>query len=484
MKKIHSLLRLWLFNLPLRCLGAGLASLAVIMISFSATGQTLTPEQKALVAKGARHEKACWIYLHIEGAPYARGFQHGYLLSKEIRDGLRTTRINWEYETSMDWPWLVEKSTGLFLNRIDKENLEEMQGIADGLKAAGVNATLEEIIAYNAWIELRSYWWPQELSRMKNEPAEGGRESCSSFIATGNMTADGKIVLGHNTMSSYNEFYSNVIIDILPEKGHRILMQTSPGWIHSGTDFFITDAGLVGSETTIGGFESFDENGIPEFTRMRRATQDAGSIDEWCDIMKKGNNGGYANSWLIGDIHTNEIARLELGLKYIGFERKKDGYFAGSNVAENLKILRLETNRDETDISHMAVSRRVRWKQLMKQNAGKINLELARKMEADHYDTFLEKENPDGRTLCGHGELQREPAGWPSVPYGPAGTIDAKVVDSKMASEMSFDARWGSACGRPFDAAKFLEQHPQFDWMKGILVSRPSEPWVTFKAGE
>jgi len=29
--------------------------------------------------------------------------------------------------------------------------------------------------------------------------------------------------------------------------------------------------------------------------------------------MKVQNNGGYANAWLIGDIKTNEIARLELG---------------------------------------------------------------------------------------------------------------------------------------------------------------------------
>ena len=112
------------------------------------------------------------------------------------------------------------------------------------------------------------------------------------------MTADGGIVLGHNTMAGYDEPPANVVIDILPAKGHRILMQASPGWIHSGTDFFITDAGLVGAETTIGGFKGFDEKGTPEFVRMRRATQDASSIDDWCDIMKKGNNGGYANAWL------------------------------------------------------------------------------------------------------------------------------------------------------------------------------------------
>ncbi len=35
-----------------------------------------------------RYPQGGWIYLHIEGAPYERGYQHGYLLSKEIESYL------------------------------------------------------------------------------------------------------------------------------------------------------------------------------------------------------------------------------------------------------------------------------------------------------------------------------------------------------------------------------------------------------------
>ena len=89
-----------------------------------------------------------------------------------------------------------------------------------------------------------------------------------------------RVAASFNTMMEYYGAPPNVIADIRPATGHRILWQTQPGWIHSGTDFFITDAGLVGSETTIGGFEGFETNGVPEFVRMRRATQDAGSIEQ------------------------------------------------------------------------------------------------------------------------------------------------------------------------------------------------------------
>src|SRR5436189_5529673 len=127
---------------------------------------------------------------------------------------------------------------------------------------------------------------------------------------------------------------------------------------------------------------------------------------------------------MIGDINTMEIARLELGLKYIGFEKKRDGYFSGSNVAENNRILRFETDTQETDIRSSSIARRVRWKQLMAEHSGKINVRLAKDFEADHYDTYLNKVRPDGRTLCGHYELDSEPAGsWQGVPYVFEGTV-------------------------------------------------------------
>jgi hypothetical protein len=424
----------------------------------------------------------------VQGEPRERGFQHGYLLAREVMDGLRSTRIEWEHQSAMEWQWLVSRAAAMFVPKIDAENLAELEGIAEGVRAAGLQTSREELIAFNGYIELSGYWWPGELKKIKEgstPPEPHVRQSCSSFIATGKMTRDGNVVLGHNTMESYDDTFPRVIEDIVPSRGHRILWQTTPGWIHSGTDFFITDAGLAGSETTIGSFEGFDTNGVPEFVRMRRATQDAGSIDEWCALMKQGNNGGYANAWLLGDINTKEIARLELGLKQIACEKKREGYFAGSNIAEDPKLLRFETSADETDIRTSCVSRRVRWKQLLQEHAGKIDLALAKRFEADHFDNYRGKLQPSGRTLCGHYEIDAEAAtAWPGVPYGCAGTVDAKVVDASLARQMSFAARWGSACGTPFSAQKYLAAHPQFDWMQQILKDRPTQPWTQFRAGE
>jgi hypothetical protein len=335
------------------------------------------------------------------------------------------------------------------------------------------------LIAYNAYFELAWYWWPEELKKLKEGATPPRKEACSAFIATGSMTRDGGVVLGHNTWFGFPLATANVVLEIHPDRGHRILMQTYPGWIHSGTDFFLTDAGLVGAETTIGGVSGFDPAGVPEFVRFRQATQTAGSIDEWCALMQAGNNGGYANAWLLGDVHTGEIARLELAFKHVSLERTRDGCFTGSNIAEDLRILRLETDDHESDIRASAVARRVRWKELMREHRGRIDRRLARRLLADHRDTWRGTNRPGSRSLCGHGEVDAEP-GPGGDPFRPGGCFDAKVVDTELARRLAFEGRWGRACGTPFHAARFLDRHPQYDWMEGLLQDRPTQPWTSF----
>ena len=60
-------------------------------------------------------------------------------------------------------------------------------------------------------------------ARWPDEP----KVSCSSFIATSRMT-DGGIVLGRNTMTSYTTADCNLVLEIVPRKGRRILMQARP----------------------------------------------------------------------------------------------------------------------------------------------------------------------------------------------------------------------------------------------------------------
>jgi hypothetical protein len=436
---------------------------------------SLTTQENEWLAKAYRYDENGWIYLHIEGSPFERGFQRGYLTANEIDEFWKTLAFTEEFDTAKEPEFFIKQAAKLFRGKVSKEYVDEMRGMVAGTRRCGKAVTLDQMMFMNGFIDLFWYWWPK-----KKESIEPG---CSAFIATGQSTADGKIVMAHNTWIDYTTGrFCNMIVDIVPEKGNRMLMQSWGPLIYSGTDFFITSAGLVGTETTIGGFSGFNSKGTPVFERARKAMQYANNIDEWARIMIEHNNGAYANSWLLGDIKTNEIARLELGLKHHSLEKKETGYFHGSNVTSNMKVLREEAqDASYDDVRSSHVARRERWKQLMRTYMGKISVEVAKKMLADHYDVYMGEEKPSCRTICGHCELDdgRVPGVWHGA-YYPAGALDGKVVDSQMAQNWQFWAKWGSSCDRDFRAEQFLEKHTQYDWLKEYLRDLPAEPWTIF----
>jgi hypothetical protein len=302
-------------------------------------------------------------------------------------------------------------------------------------------------------------------------------------VATGSYTKDGRIVIGHNNWTDYlTASRWNVIFDIVPAGGHHILMDGMPGLIHSADDFGVNDAGLMITETTISTFHGFDEHGIPEFVRARKAMQYSESIDDFARIMKQGNNGGYANTWLLGDRKTNEIGRLELGLKNVTLDRTRDGYFVGSNFPINPKLIREETDYPADDPNAPNSVRHRRWDQLMAEYKGRIDIAAGEKFETDHYDVVTHEIDPNERTICGHVDRSsRGLPGWQG-PFAPAGVAQAKVADSELASRMSFVAGMGHPCGVAFHAAEHLKAHPEYAWQAPELRDIPANPWTVVAA--
>ena len=432
-----------------------------------------------------RENRNGWIYIYLEGTPKEVGFQHGYHLAPEIDDVLRMFAYYFEKgSTRKEWPFFREAAGRIFWPKLEPEYQEEIQGIADGLAARGFKYDRLDITALNANIEIASYYIPWLANRIKkdslNNQAPG---KCSAFIATGSYTKDGKIVIGHNNWSDYviGERW-NVIADIIPAKGFRILMDCMPGLIHSGDDFAINSAGLLYTETTITQFKGFDENGTPEFMRARKAAQYAGSIDDFVKIMTTNNNGGYANDWLVGDTKTNEIARLELGLKNFRVWRTFDGMYEGSNFPSDPNLTAEETTFDPNDMTNSANSRKCRWAQLKHEKKGQIDAELAKAMEGDHHDPIKGVAALNGGVLCGH--VDRDPKGapeWSSPPFYPTGAVQGKVTTSALAKEMKIWARMGHPCGEDFLAAPFFEKHPEFKWQEKFLKDMKGQPWTLFE---
>jgi hypothetical protein len=464
----------------------------VFALAMAAEGASGSPDPR--LQKAYRFQKGGWTYVHLEGSPSDIGYQHGYLLAPEIADAFEAIKMFDTHQTQRDWEFFRAAAQKMLWPHIDAEYQQELQGIADGLKAHGVNLDVYDIVALNAFEEVPDYYVPWLNKRQKVAAVPGLKApgNCSAFIATGSVTKDHQIVIAHNNWTSYLAGERWVIVfDLQPEHGNRILMDGFPGVITSDDDFGVNSAGMMITETTITEFEGWDPEGKPEFMRSRKALQYANNIDDYVRIIKEGNNGGYANDWLIGDRKTGEIAYLELGLKNTPLWRTKDGYFVSSNFARDPKVIQEETSGfDPNDASSSPNARHARWEEIMKQAKGKIDVVMAQQFLSDHVDSFektasSKEQQPNERALCGH--VDNSPRGikeWGWGAYNPGGAVQGKATDSTMAAKMSFVARAGHPCGADFTAADFLEHHPEYAWQKKLLRDMKAGPWTVFASGQ
>ena len=430
-----------------------------------------TPDPRSVQRYGPayRYPQAGWIVLHIEGEPYERGVQHGRLLAEEIAAHVRCFAAVQSPKAPADgWKSTRMLVNSLFLRRYDKEYLEEMKGIADGATAAGARfhgrpLDLIDIVALNCWPEVETLDSALNATATGLEgmrfPKEGPRPMpkpkpmhCSAFAANGKATRDGKIVFGHITMFSlYASSFYNVWLDVKPSKGHRVFMQTYPGGIQSGLDYYFNDAGLLVCETTLAQTK-FDITGLSVASRIRQALQYADNIDRAAEILRQGNNGLYTNEWLLGDIKTNEIAMYELGTHKSKLYRSSknewyggtEGFYWGCNNTKDLDV-RLETiasveGRPAVAVFHPS-DRDLKWLGLYDEHKGKIDADF--------------------------GKLA-----FTTPPLAAYHSVDAKFTTSDMARELKTWALFGPPLGRTWK--------PTFDERQLYPEVRPlvSNPWT------
>ena len=447
---------------------------------------TNAPEKKDRLAESSREDKNGWIYVHLEGSPADIGYQHGYLLANDIDTSIQAVAYLFQHDTHRDWEFYRNAAKNFLWPRLEREYKDEINGIVEGLNDKKKNYDSLDITAYNALEELAYYYVPQLMDKEKPESGDNKAPgNCSAFIATGSYTKDGKIVIGHNNWTSYIiGQHWNVIADIVPKKGNRMLMDCMPGFIHSGDDFVVSSNGILITETTITQFKGFDSTGIPEFMRARKASQYASNIDDVIKIFVTGNNGGYANDWLIGDTKTNEVAKLELGLKNYRVWRSKDTAIIGSNFASDSTLIAQETTFDINDKTSSPNGRRVRMEQLLLVDMkGKLDVETGKQVEADHFDATQNKNANNKCVVCGHVDEDAKGCmewDWPT--YYPGGAVQGKVTTAYMASKMQLWAHMGHPCGESFIGSKFYKEHPEYEWQSKYLKNMISYPWTLFEA--
>lgn len=406
-----------------------------------------------------RYPQGGWIYLHIEGKPYERGYQHGHLMAREIELYIDRCAAQLDPKSRRN-AWRNGRTTAdaLFLRRgFDDEILEEMKGIADGAAAVGAKyedrpVDLLDIVAANTITELgllsaALQMTPTGLEGLGLVPPDYARskrdvsvtERCSAFAATGKATRDGHMVVGHTTWwpETLAE-QTNVMLDVQPTKGHRMLIQSYPGGIQSGTDWYQNDAGVVLTETTIRQ-SPFNREGTSVGYRARNAIQYSENVDQVVERLSQKNNGLYTNEWIIGDAKNDEIAMFELGTNKTRLWRSSknewfggtEGFYWGCNNAKDLDV-RLEYVPDPKGrpehLPFIPAPRDIAWQELYRKHKGNIDEQFG----------FL---------------------AYRTAPLVSASAMDAKVVTGEMASNLMLWAAFGKPNQREWVPSKWNQEH-------------------------
>ena len=297
----------------------------------------------------------------------------------------------------------------------------------------------------------------------------------------------------------------NVMLDVKPATGHRVLMQSYPAGIQSGMDWYQNDAGVVLTETTIRQ-SPFDVNGTPEAYRARHAIQYGASVPDVAKYLIERNNGLYTNEWLIGDAKTNEIGMLELGTHRTKFYQSSknewfggtQGFYWGCNNAKDLNV-RLEYVPDPKgtpeNLAFSPALRDVKWLQLFDKFKGQIDEQFgflafrtAPLVSSTAFDSKITNSNLASRQMLWAAFGKPNEREWvPSELQKKNYAGNAGIYSSgyRVFSATATDGLVAQMADHPAPTeAPIKKDHPQrIDakklWKGWILPATPADTWLT-----
>ena len=421
-----------------------------------------------------------WKQMEIWGSPFERGYAHGHLLHVE----LSKIKESLPFQVSINLQGVSYKQYSsdckrLILPKVKRdfhEIYKELEGIVQGAKSMDTVITIEDLIEWNALVGMNEFY---------NKNTSNKNPRCSAFIATGNATAKGDIIMAHNTHSDFvSGQFLNIIMLIRPAKGNVFRMQTAAGLVSSTTDWFLCENGIIGCESTIAdvNYKADFVKGTPYFCRIRKAMQYGNTLDDYVSILLDKNAGDYPCSWLLGDTRSGEIMRFELGKNHHSVAKTKNGLFYGVNQAIDQELVDNEIKRvDYTDMTTSIGSRNHRFSYLLYDKYyGKLDTNLAKDIISDHYDSHSHTVSRNQLAICRHCELDSYKPTNKNKPRENRlyGSVDGKVVNTEMSKNLGFFGRFGSACGRHFSINQHIHEHPYYKKYAPYVQDFASEPWT------
>jgi isopenicillin-N N-acyltransferase-like protein len=304
--------------------------------------------------------------IHVKGTHYQVGFQIGTHMKSQLIELIQNSKEYVEDETDLNWNDIRAQSQ-IFLEFSRKympEYIEEIQGASDatGIELVDLFTEMcEEIFSKNYL------------------------KGCSDLIASGDVTVDGSVLAAHNNDTSpYLEKYAVVVhyqVDGEPE-----ILAVGYGGLGISVGYNSSGISLTGNELSMNDMKM----GVPRMLLVRKILS-ARTIGEAIDaaiFQPRASNYNQVITDENGEIYSIEGSGTDYEALYAA-----DGYLVHTNHYVSPRMRKYEL--DPRDITTSMV-RYNRANRLMKNNKGKISVDLLRGFLKDHV-------NRPG-SLCRHGE--------------------------------------------------------------------------------
>lgn len=304
----------------------------------------------------------------LEGTPYEIGFQQGSLMKEQINQIYKMYLKDLVYDT-----WIKEyailgkggkdawksprKALGKFAKKqeefIPPEYLEEIKGLAEG-------AGLEYIDVLNMSAHVDYF-----------------AILCSTIVATGNATPDGKLVEARNLdwaqggLQDLDKF--STVFVVRPDKGHSFVSVLYPGIVGALTA--VNDAQIT-AELNFSMAKENGKSGMPALIMLRHLIQNASTLDEAEAILRNAARfAGY--NIMVTDGKTNEARLIEVAYEKLGTKSPENGLLISTNhfITKELAGNNIESSQFSSSPSEDRFNRLV---ELANLGHGKIDMDAAR----------------------------------------------------------------------------------------------------------
>lgn len=388
--------------------------------------------------KGFLEEKQGIKVLHLKGAPYERGYQHGVLLNDKISEVLtggltgaiafitkaRRSDVSLASERIMVGAKAMEPY-------IPPEFKEEYKGIADGIAEAGSSLTYEDILLWNTMYDQWCFYAHPNSADPNNPPIRCSYPpGCSSFSAWGEATLEGKMIFGKN-MDNLNLpgiLGNRILVIVDPDHGYGHAFITHPGML--AIDGGINEDGVaMMTQYSASANETLQGCGIGVLSRLILSY--AHNIKDAINILTVYPKCTGIN-YHVADGKVNcaaviEVSATEVAVRYP--EQGRDilwatnhyncypgwkGYTGHNMVLGQAPVYNLTdvstikrwqaslTDRKNTIIP--AAGRFKRYEQLLNENYSKITVEKGIKILSDRHDPYTGEERDWNEPSPGHND--------------------------------------------------------------------------------